>query len=167
MTRNSTKNTKLSYELLKIKQNVPTKDFRAYIEIVKNFIAIDTPEEFIFEALKDKLKTTQIRRLIDHELEVDRKARTVGLIRFINKQFPKEVVEQAKKLHAKETKKKFYLSQRKRIIKRAIANIEWRKICAETDAQRSKVKSRKKPKKTFWNVSATNQKYKTFKWKMK
>jgi hypothetical protein len=162
---NLQKNIRLTYELIKIKQAMPVKEFRECIEIVRNFILIETPEEFIFEALTGKLKPTQIRRLIDYEVERDRRGRTKVLMHLINRQFPKELVEQARDLELKEKQKALYQKRRKAMIRKAIKYKEWRKICAETAAQTSKVKSRKKPKKTFWNVSAETNKYKPKKWK--
>jgi hypothetical protein len=83
----------------------------------------------------------------------------------INRQFPKELVEQARDLELKEKQKALYQKRRKALIRKAIKYKEWRKICAETEAQTSKVKSRKKPKKAFWNVSAKTVKHRRYQWK--
>lgn len=163
---NSQKNIRLTKKLISIKKKVPAKEFRDYILIVRNFVLIETPEEFIFEALKYKLENGQIRRLIDYELERDRLGRKTGIMRIINAEFPKELVEQAKHIESKEISRKYYAANRTRLIKRNIRNREWRKIVAETESQMSKVKSRKKPKETFWKVSAKTDKYKPNKWKM-
>ena len=145
------------------------KDFRECMDIVKNATYVDTPDEYIFESLKERLNHRQIERLIEYYKEYHKSHAIKGVMRDINKQFPKEVVEQARKVAVCENIKERYrksLVMRKRYaktLKRWREKVEFEKWMEQ---HRPTVKTRKpKPKKTFWNVSTKTAKHRQSKYK--
>lgn len=141
------------------------KEFRECMAIVKNFTYIETPDEFVFESLKERLNHRQIERLIEYYKWFHNYQAVKGVSRAINKLFPKKIVKEAKKIElTKEAVKKYAQSYAMR--KRMIAAVKRRREEIEFDKwmeqHRPTVKTRKpKPKKTFWHVPKKVAKYRS------
>lgn len=141
------------------------KDFRECMDIVKNATYVDTPDEYIFESLKERLNHRQIERLIEYYREFHKTHALIGVMRDINKQFPKEVVEQVKLLNRQKAQREELArntalkKRRKRNLKRWREKVEFEKWMEQ---HRPTVKARKpKPKKTFWHVPKKVAKYRS------
>ena len=144
---------------------VPMKEFRECMQIVKDFTYIDTPDDFIFESLKDRLNHRQIERLIEYYKWYHNYHTVIGVSRAINKLFPKKIVKEAKLIEKRKTenenlaKSVALRNQRYRTLKKWRERMEFEKWMKQ---HRPTVKTRKpKPKKTFWHVSKKTAKYRS------
>lgn len=144
---------------------VPMKEFRECMQIVKDFTYIDTPDEFIYGSLKDRLIPRQIERLIEYYKWYHNYHAVKGVNRAINKLYPKNIVKQAKKIETNErarltlAKSAALKKVRYKALKKWREKIEFEKWMEQ---HRPTVKTRKpKPKKTFWHVSKKTEKYRS------
>ena len=147
--------------LINLVDRQPIAKFLEKAKIIEDMVYIDVPEEIIMQTTD--LKPRQIQRLIKFFKEFEQAVIQRNLIALAHKQVPKEIADEARRIHTnqQEAKKRASLTP-----EQWEEVILMQKIKRETERQTSKIKSRKpKPKKSFWQVSAKTAKHRQSKYK--